>query len=159
MKNLIFIITVILCTNLYAQNKFENTNIFVRVYDFEGRKIGKGKILSISETSLQLSRNGKPIKIMVNDIGSIKTKHSVANNLVVGTVIGATVMAFIGAASARSDNYIIRTPGSGAVAGVYVGGPIGAIIGGFSAIFKNSKSYKINGDMERWEVFKKIIIN
>ena len=82
MKNLIFAITLILSINVCAQNEFENTNIFVRVYDLEGEKIGKSR-------------------------------------------------------------------GEGAA---------GAAIGGITILFKNSKSYEINGDMEKWKAFKEMII-
>ena len=106
MKNLIFAITLILSINVCAQNEFENTNIFVRVYDLDGKKIGKGKILSILETSLQLYRKGESVKVMVNGIGSIKTKHSAGINVLVGAAIGATTMAILGAATAEPDAWV-----------------------------------------------------
>ena len=156
MKNLIFTITLILSINLCAQNEFKkNTNIFVRVYDLEGRKIAKGKILSISETSLHLYRKGESVKVMVNGIGSIKTKHSAGNNVLVGATTGATIMAILGAAV---PPIFSLTAIDLAAAGVLVGGTAGAVIGGITNLFKNSKSYEINGDMEKWKAFKKMII-
>ena len=159
MKNLIFTITLILSINLCAQNEFENTNIFVRVYDLDGKKIGKGKILSISETSLQLYRKGESVKVKVNGIGSIKTKHSAGNNVLVGAVTGATTMAILGAVTADPDDWILGyTAGEGAAAGAFLGGTAGAAIGIITILFKNSKSYEINGDIEKWKAFKEMII-
>ena len=159
MKNLIFAITLILSINVYAQNEFENTNIFVRVYDLDGKKIGKGKILSISETSLQLYRKGESVKVKVNGIGSIKTKHSAGNNVLVGAATGATTMAILGAATAEPDAWILGyTAGEGAAIGAFLGGTVGAAIGGITILFKNSKSYEINGDIEKWKAFKEMII-
>lgn len=159
MKNLIFTITLILSINLCAQNEFENTNIFVRVYDLDGKKIGKGKILSISETSLHLSRKGESVKVKVNGIGSIKTKHSAGNNVLVGAVTGATTMAILGAATADPGDLIFGyTAGEGAAAGAFLGGTAGAAIGIITILFKNSKSYEINGDIEKWKAFKEMII-
>ncbi|WP_223552282.1 hypothetical protein [Aestuariivivens sp. NBU2969] len=159
MKNLIFAITLILSINVCAQNEIENTNVFVRVYDFQGKKIGKGKILSISETSLQLYRKGESVKVMVNGIGSIKTKHSAGNNVLVGAATGATTMAILGAATADPDAWIFAyTAGEGAAVGALLGGTAGAVSGGISILFKNSKSYDINGDMEKWKAFKEMII-
>jgi len=156
MKNLIFTITLILSINLCAQNEFKkNTNIFVRVYDLEGRKIAKGKILSISETSLHLYRKGESVKVMVNGIGSIKTKHSAGNNVLVGAVTGATIMAILGAAVGP---FFLLTKLDLAVIGALVGGTEGAVIGGITNLFKNSKSYEINGDIEKWKAFKEMII-
>ncbi len=155
MKNLIFVITLILSINVCAQNGFENTNVFVRVYDLQGKKIGKGKILSISETSLQLNRKGESMEIPVSSIGSIKTKRSAGHNVLVGAVIGASTMAFLGAATADPDAWLIlpRTAGEGAAAGALLGGTVGAVIGGITILFKNSKSYEINGDKVKWEEF------
>jgi hypothetical protein len=159
MKSLIFVITLILSINVYAQNELENTNIFVRVYDLQGKKIGKGKILSISETSLQLYRKGESVKVMVDGIGSIKTKHSAGNNVLIGAATGATTMAILGAATADPDAWISGyTTREGAAAGALLGGTAGAAIGGITILFKNSKSYEINGYMEKWKVFKEMII-
>ena len=159
MKNLIFAITLLLSFNIYAQEKFDKANIFVRVYNLQGKKIGKGKILSISETSLQLNRNRKSVKIPVRSIGSIKTKHSAGNNVLVGAATGATTMAILGTATADPGAGILAyTAGEGAAAGALLGGTAGAAIGGITILFKNSKSYEINGDMEKWKAFKEMII-
>jgi hypothetical protein len=160
MKNLIFMITFILSINVCAQNEFEITNVFVRVYDMQGKKIGKGKIISISETSFQLYRKGESVKVLISGIGSIKTKHSAGNNVLVGSAIGATTMAMLGAATAEPGALIYGySAGEGAAAGVLLGGTAGAAIGGITILFKNSKSYEINGDIEKWKAFKKMIIN
>lgn len=159
MKNLIFAITLILGINVCAQNGFENTNLFVRVYDLQGNKIGKGKILSISETSLQLNRKGESVKIPVSSIGSIKTKRSAGNNVLIGAVTGATTMAILGAATAEPDAWIFGyTAAEGATAGALGGALVGAAIGGITILFKNSKSYEINGDKAKWKAFKEMII-
>jgi hypothetical protein len=160
MKNLIFVITLIFSVNVYAQNRFENTNVFVRVYDSLGKKISKGKILSISDTSLQLNRKGESLEILVSSIATIKTKRSAGNNVLVGATIGATSMAILGAATADPDAWILGyTAGEGAGAGALLGGTAGAAIGGITILFKNSKSYEINGDMEKWKAFKEMILN
>lgn len=159
MKNLIFAITLILSINIYSQNRFENTKAFVRVYDLQGKKIGKGKILSISDTSLQLNRKVASAEIPVNSIGSIKTKRSAGHNVLVGTAIGASTMAILGAATADPDSFLGWSAGEGAAGGAFLGGTAGAVIGGITILFKNSKSYEINGDLEKWKAFNEIIIN
>ena len=158
MKNLIFAITLILGINVCAQNGFENTNLFVRVYDLQGNKIGKGKILSISETSLQLNRKGESVEIPVSSIGSIKTKRSAGNNVLIGAVIGATSMAILGTATADPDDGWGWTAAEGAAGGALGGALGGAAIGGITILFKNSKSYEINGDKAKWKAFKEMII-
>ena len=159
MKILIFAITLILSINVCAQNGFENTNVFVRVYNLQGKKIGKGKILSISETSLQLNRKGESGKIPVSNIGFIKTKRSEGSNVLVGAAIGATTIGIFGAVAAEPDVIILPiTAGEGAAIGVVLGGIAGAAIGGITILFKNSKSYEINGDKAKWKAFKEMII-
>jgi len=155
MKNLIFAITLILGINVCAQNGFENTNLFVRVYDLQGNKIGKGNILSISESSLQLNRKRESVKIPVSSIGSIKTKHSAGNNVLIGAVTGAATMAFLGAVT--GDGYFY-TAAEGGAGGALVGGTVGAAIGGITILFKNSKFYEIDGDKAKLKAFKEMII-
>jgi len=157
MKNLILVITLILSSNVCAQNGLENTNVFVRVYDLQGKKISKGKILSISETSLQLNRKGESMNIPVESIGSIKTKRSAGNNVLFGAATGATTMAILGAATADPDAWIFGyTAGEGAAAGALLGGTAGAAIGGITILFKNSKSYEINGDKVKLKAFTEL---
>ncbi len=159
MKILIFAITLILSINVCAQNGFENTNVFVRVYDLQGKKIGKGKILSISETSLQLNRKGESVKIPVSNIGFIKTKRSAGNNVLIGAIAGATTLGLIGAITAEPDAIIFGFSASeGAAGGAVLGGIAGAAIGGITILFKNSKSYEINGDKAKLKAFKEMII-
>ena len=159
MKNLIFAITLILSINVCAQDGLDYTNVFVRVYDFQGKKISKGKIFSISETTLQLNKKGESMKIPLSSIGSIKTKHSSGNNILVGAASGAATMALLGAATADDSGILGYTAGEGAAVGALFGGITGAAIGGITILFKNSKSYEINGDMVKWNEFKEMIIN
>jgi hypothetical protein len=160
MKNLILSITLILSMNVYAQNRLENTNIFLRVYNLESKKIYKGKILSVSETALHLSRNGESIEIPVSSIGSIKTKRSGGNNVLIGAASGATVMGILGAATAEPDAIIMAySAGEGAAGGAIIGGIAGTLLGGFTVLFKNSKSYDINGDEAKWKTFTETILN
>ena len=41
MKNLFFAIALILSINISAQKGTEKTNVFVRVYDLQGKKLAK----------------------------------------------------------------------------------------------------------------------
>ncbi len=158
MKNLIFAITLILSINVCAQNEFENTNVFVRVYDLQGKKIGKGKILSISETSLQLNGKGE---IPVSSIGSIKTKRSAGHNILVlaavgGAAGGLVVAPFAGMAAYAATGVVYRVAGTAAVA-IGAAAAIGEAIGSTTRS-KKSKSYEINGDEEKWKTFKEMIV-
>ncbi len=159
MKTLLITIVFILSVNSYAQGETEKFNLFVRVYNLQGEKISKGKVLAVTDNSLQLKGKNGPINIDVRSIGLIKTKRSGGNNVLVGSVIGASVMAIYGASTADPDAWILPyNAGEGAAMGAIVGLPLGAAAGGISILFKNSKSYLINGDLIKWKTFQEMSI-
>jgi len=155
MKNLLFFIAVLLSITISAQKRTEKANDFVRVYDLKGKKINKGNILSISDTLLQLKGKKEPMKIAARSIGLVKTNHSGGNNVLMGAATGATGLAIFMAASAGPDD--LFDPAGAAAAGAFLGGTFGAIIGGFTSLFKNSKTYIIKGDELKWKEFKETI--
>ncbi len=157
MKNLFFAIALLLSISISAQERAEKANVFVRVYDLQGKKISKGNILSISDTLLQLKGKREPIKIAARSIGFIKTKHSGGNNILIGGVSGGAFMAILGIATADPDEFLGYTAAEGAALGVFLGAPIGVAIGGITALLKNSRSYEINGDALKLKEFKETI--
>ncbi len=159
MKNLIFVLAVILGISMHAQTSFEKPRDFIRVYDLLGNKIGKGKISAISGTSLELSRQNKATLYPLSNIGQIRTKRSIGNNFATGAMIGAVAVGILGAISAEPDSgWFSYTAGEGAAAGGITGGILGAGIGGLSIVFKNAKSYRINADPEKWKIFMDAIL-
>ena len=158
MKTLFLALVLLFCFHSYAQES-EINNLFVRVYDLQGQKISKGKVLAVTDNSLQIKSNKGLINFDVQSIGLIKTKRSVGNNILIGSAIGATSMAIFGASTADPDAMFFNyTAGEGASAGFIVGIPLGAAVGGITAIFKNSKTYSIDGDLLKWKVFQDMII-
>ena len=144
--------------NINAQSATDNNNIFVRVYNMEGKKISKGHLLFAIDTLLGLKKGNKIAKINVSDIGYIKTKRSEGNNVLIGSVIGASSMAILGVASADPGTFLGWTAGEGAAMGVILGAPAGAAIGGITALFKNSSTYIIDGDLVKWKAFSEMIL-
>lgn len=140
-----------------AQSKDSKKADFVRVYNMQGKKIAKGKILSIADAFLVLKSN-KSSKIALSDIGYIKTKRSAGNNVLTGATVTAAFGAVLGASTANPDAWIFGyTAGEGAAMGIIGGAFLGSAVGGITAIFKNSKTYIINGDRTNWEAFKVIM--
>ena len=132
--------------SIYAQK-----SIFVRVYDLSGKKINKGHVLKVTDTSLQLKGKSAPI-ISVRSIGSIKTKHSAGNNILIGSIVGASSMVIL--TLAGDQGY---TNGQEVGVGILLGLPLGAAIGSLTILFKNSKSYLIEGDATKWKAFQLMI--
>ena len=75
--------------------------------------------------------------------------------MLISSVIGVTEIAILGAATADPNALVFGyTAGEGAAAGALIGLPVGAAFGGLTSLFKNSKSYLINDDIEKWKVFQ-----
>jgi len=153
MKTLITLLLVSFSCTILAQKP-----IFVRVYDLSGKKIYKGDVYTTSDSGLSLVVNKTPVNIPVSTIGTIKTKHSALNNVVIGSAVGAVTIGIIGAASADpSDEFLGYSAGEGAAAGALIGATAGAAIGGLTALLKNSKKFSINGDVAKWEAFRSFL--
>jgi hypothetical protein len=128
---------------------------FVRVYDLAGKKIGKGHVFAVTDTSLQLEAKPTPLNFPVQRIGFIKTKRSGGNNVLIGSAIGVSTLAILSAATAEPEQDLFYdTPAEAAAFGAFFGLPIGAAIGGLTIVFKKSNHYLINGDISKWKVFK-----
>jgi hypothetical protein len=152
MKLFYLILLISFSYNLSAQK-----STFVRVYNLTGQKIYKGDVHMVTDSSLQLKVKSTPIDIPVQKIGSIKTKRSAGHNILIGSIAGASSMAIFGAATADPDEFLGYTAGEGAAAGILIGAPPGAVIGGITALFKNSRTYLIDGDIMKWKAFQKSI--
>ena len=159
MRNLIVVLTLILSLNAIAQNAFGDKNILVRVYDVEGKKVRKGKVVSISETYLYFLDKKDTWQIFVNRIGKIKTKRSGGHNVLVGAATVGVITAVRGAATADPDTWLYGyTAAEGGAAGLLLGGTAGALPGEITTIFKNSKTYVINGNVNRFKAFREAML-
>lgn len=153
MKYLILILTFSLCYSLNAQEKELKSKTFLRVYDLNGKKIAKGKLLSTDKSSLTLKKNKNPITISFENIGSIKTKRSGGNNILMGASIGAgAAILLISGLGGSPNDYDVLT-GIGTLIFTVGGAGIGAI----TTIDKNSRTFQINGDPIKWEAFRSIL--
>ena len=154
MKTLIMIFLISFACNAYAQK-----SMYVRVYDLSGNKIYKGEIFSITDSLLLLNGKKEPIEIPVSKIGFIKTKRSAGNNVLVGSVIGLSAGALVGAISADPDAEIVPiSTGAGAAGGAVLGASLGAVVGGITGLLKKTKTFLINGDYAKWPAFKSFIL-
>jgi outer membrane lipoprotein SlyB len=141
-----------------AQKEVTSHNIFVRVYNMEGKKISKGSIIFINDSLLGLKNSSEKGKISMKDIGFIKTKRSAGNNVLIGAASGATFGVIIGVSSADPDAWIFGyTAGEGAALFGSIGALGGGAIGGLSSLFKESETYIINGSEVNWNSFRKLI--
>ncbi|MGK0325224.1 MAG: hypothetical protein ACJA1D_000563 [Polaribacter sp.] len=146
MKYLLFTIALFLCLNITAQELPKKSKIFVRVYNNEGQKIAKGKILKITDEALILKKGSKSITIPTNEISYLKTKRTNGHNILIGGLAGAGLVLY-GVGNGNVDPFVavLITP---VVSGLGIG------IGYITTLFKNSQYYSIQGDPIKWEGFK-----
>jgi hypothetical protein len=155
----VFVISLIFCANLFAQNETASHNVFVRDYDLQNKKIGKGKILAITESSIQLIRGRKKIDtIPASNIGLIKTKRSVGHNVLLGAAAGAVIIGVSVASDTNEDNAFFSVEGD-ILAGAIMGGTVGVVLGGITGLSKNVVTYEINGEMAKWKAFEIMMLN
>ena len=154
MKYLLFAIALFLCVNITAQELPKKSKIFVRVYNNEGQKIAKGKILNITDNALILKKGSSSITVLSNEIMYIKTKRTNGHNMLIGGLAGAGFVL-----------YGIAQPGDGgwdtiaAVLLTPIFSAIGSGIGYITTIFKNSQHYSIQGDPIKWQGFKETMFS
>ncbi|MEL0457528.1 hypothetical protein WJN01_14910 [Flavobacteriaceae bacterium SZ-1-7] len=153
-------ISLLLSNCLYGQ--VESKSVFIRVYNLEGKKISKGKIVSLNDSILRLTLAGVKKSVNFKDIGYIKTKRSGGHNVGMGILIGGTVGAIAGATLFEPDppgTWIRYTRGDNAGIGAILGSMSGAAIGGVTALTKKSKTFIINGNSQNWNAFQEAFNN
>ena len=93
-KSIVFALALILAIPLKAQQESRNAHAFVRVFDLHGKKVAKGEIQSLSDSTLQIIHKKKSREFSLKEVGTIKTKRS-AGNSILGTFIGAAFGAVV----------------------------------------------------------------
>ena len=101
MKKVILLLTLLICINLSAQEATRTQTLFVRVFDLDGKKIGKGHIYATNDSLLVLKKNEKLKEIYVREIGKIKTKRSGGHNFLIGATSGVVAGAILGSINSR----------------------------------------------------------
>lgn len=149
MKHLLFAIALLLCTNLFTQEVPKESKIFVRVYNQYGKKIAKGKILKITDSTLVLKKGNTSIVVPSSEINYIKTKRANSHNVLIGASGGFAFSLFglsqSNGSSLDTAGFIILTP---------IFATIGAGIGYLTTLFKKSEQYNFAGDLAKWKGFK-----
>ena len=158
-KILTLLSVLIFSLNMTAQNESEKSGMFIRIYNLDGKKINSGKFLFINDSVLGIKRGNNLAQIQISSIGSIKTKRSAGHNVLVGSAIGGGSLAILGAASSDPDSFLGWSAGEGIAAGFILGAPIGAFIGGITALFKSPNTYIIEGDIVKLKLFADKIKN
>jgi hypothetical protein len=152
---LLMIMTMVMGSQIFAQQSNDLGKIFLRIYDMKGRKMATGKILSVADDGISLKAKKKPVNIAASDIGKIKTKRSGGHNVLMGAGVGAATGIILGVASSDPNaSFLGYSATEGATGFGVLLGATGAAIGGITVIFKKPKTYDIEGDAVKWEEFR-----
>lgn len=155
MKNLINILILLMFViSLNAQDTLQTKKVFVRIFNNSGEKIAKGKVFSLTNDAIHLSKGEKSLTVSLENIGYIKTKRSGGHNVLMGAGAGAAVGIVMGIASSDPDAWLGYTAAEGATGVGLAMGTVGAVVGGITVLFKKQKTFVINGDPKQWESFK-----
>ena len=152
-KILIISLSLLCASFSYSQKTTSNKNTFIRLYNIEGKKIAKGKIVSLNDSIIQLKKNSKNTEVYIKEIGKIKTKRSKGHKVGMGGVIGASLGVVLGATYSKPGMITGDSKGERIMTGVLLGAFGGTVLGLISAGTKNSKTFVINGNKENWNIF------
>ncbi|SRR6266496_43681 len=155
MKQVILILFVgcmiLICYKSHSQ-------AFIRVYNNHGKKIGKGKVLNMSDTSLEIMRNNNTDTILITKIGYIKIKRGLGADIAGGFGAGTILSVLITSDLIKDVEYIgargWRIIGTGVLSGIAAG----TIAGAVSGIVAKRQKFFINGDPEKWKIIKEKIL-
>jgi hypothetical protein len=130
------------------------SSLFVRVYDMNGIKIHKGRITTITDSSIRLGKSN--IIISVKNIGFIRTKHSFGHNILISSAItGISLATLLALSSDGGKGFLLSwTVPEGIGLGLLVGATWGPIIGAGTALFKNTIKFPIKGSEKNWKEFQ-----
>ncbi|PZP50744.1 MAG: hypothetical protein DI598_04885 [Pseudopedobacter saltans] len=138
-------------TAIFVYFYYCSKNVFVRIYDLTGKKIAKGRIVEITDSTILLK--GYEEAIHISEVGFLRTKHSMGSNLGWGTLIGFSALTTVGyiVYANNNDAYLA---GLNILAGATLGTLAGFVGGAITLPFKKIVQYDVNGDSEKWQAFR-----
>lgn len=168
MKILTIILLISFSLSISAQK-----SVFVRVYDLSGKKLQKGYVFKVTDSSLQFGKDLitdyevkqiEAVEILMKNIGFIKTKRSAGHSILVCTIITGVLFTILGAVAGGGGRGVMNDGGFGSInfgssgdlaaGGAAIGLTLGAGLGGISALLRNSETYYTNGDVSKWKDFQ-----
>ena len=135
--------------NIHAQK-----NIFIRLYDLNGKKIGKGNLLPGTDSTIDLLRGKKTKTFSISKVDEVKTRRTFGHSVLIGTGVGvglATVGIIISASASNSDNQETSFDAGLIALGLpYAGALVGTVVG---AVTKR-RTFEIKGNADNWKPLK-----
>ena len=148
MRSYFFLVFWLIGFSVLAQNTVLPTGPFIRIYNAEGKKIGKGRVITVSDSVLTFGSDYRGSSLPIQNIHTIKTKHSKGHLPLVlgisGFVAGATI-----AGINYNEDAILFGRGFEMIGTGFIGAlgtsSIGAIISGA----RKEEVFIVDGDIEK----------
>jgi hypothetical protein len=153
------IISIAFFFNLFIglMNGYAQKEIFTRVYNEKGKKINKGHLLRVTDSSVILVRNQVESEVTIDKIGTIRLKRSFGSNVLKAGMISGVAFAVLGVATADPTEFLGYTAGEGAAGGFIYGAILGGAIGTAIDATIHRPKYVINQDQAKWKEVKEIL--
>jgi hypothetical protein len=146
------ILLVLLFTTSFRA--FSQDEVFIRVYDLIGNKVGSGRITMLTDTCVHIQQDASHnTEFLLSGIGRIKTKRAVGYNMAIGAGACGLVFAVVMASAADPDDFPLSKL-KGSAIGIGIGVPTGAVIGGIAALSRKPKTFFIQSSSFRWNAFR-----
>ncbi len=160
MKYLLLILFAVFFKQSYAQDSSSTKKIFVRLYNSNNEKIGKGYLLYGYDSLIEIKQHAALNTFPVQQVAYIQTRRSTGHSILTGAAIGtATGVILIGISAGADTQNSEGTSASFAEALAGVAAPfVGAAIGGVAATFRKRETIIINGNTEQWKDARKKIL-
>lgn len=158
MRKIILLLILLVSFNISAQQERKTKKLFVRVFDLNGKKIGKGYFYSANDSVLILNKNKIREELYLKEIGKIKTKRSGGHNILIGAGSGIVVGVIVGSANQPTEDsggnftWAGSSSGDELLVGMTLGAVSGTLVGALSNLFKNPKTFSIEANQEKWKV-------
>ena len=137
---------VIVCLTIQAQK-----SPFIRIYNLNGKKIMKGNLFNVTDSSLTLISGGKNYEIPYQNIGTIKEGRSIGNSIGAASLTSGVLLGIVGATVSNGQNGItFITPAETGLVGLIAGAAGGALLGTGIYFLENRKTFVIHANKEFW---------
>jgi len=155
MKKVFVILSFFIGNMLSAQS-----HMFLRVFNETGKKIHKGYLRAITDSTLTISLRHTTYEIPVHRISTVKLRRSFGHTVIMTSLISAGSFAILGAASADPNAWIFAyTAGEGALTGFLFGAAAGVLPGSILAGARQRKQFKIYQSRENWKKAKPALLS
>jgi len=149
-----FQITFLVLFLFAGENIHAQKNIFIRLYDLNGKKIGKGNLLPGTDSTIDVLRGKRTNTFSISNVGGVKTKRTFGHSVLIGTGVGvglATIGIAVSAIASNSNNEETSFDAGLIALGLpYAGAFVGTVVG---AITKR-RTFEIKGNADNWKPLK-----